>query len=166
MTSAANGQREKRSGARHSFHYPFHPVLWLGLGVGSIAWLQPERLQRTLSFEWQHRLFTVSLFFVSSDGQPSWFYMYRRGGRRVFFTIIRPPSTFDIHPQAKLGTFETKMAARCAKSSISTILRKKQWAVFSLLVTLCEWLTSSSRAIKNLNSTPSPLLYSFMAHGS
>ena len=165
MTSAANGQREKRSGARHSFHYPFHPVLWLGLGVGSIAWLQPERLQRTLSFEWQHRLFSLPFFRIERPAAILVLYVPKRQASG-FFTITRPLSTFDSHPQAKLGTFETKMAARCAKSSISTILRKKQRAVFSLLVTLCEWLTSSSRAIKNLNSTPSPLLYSFMAHGS
>ena len=39
-----------------------------------------------------------------------------------------PPSLsrFDAHLQAKLGTFETKMAARSAKRSISTILRKNR----------------------------------------
>ena len=39
---------------------------------------------------------------------------------------LPPLSRFDAHLQAKLETFETKMAARSAKRSISTILRKNR----------------------------------------
>ena len=55
------------------------------------------------------------------------------GGGREARKISRPPkpssaprplSTFDNHPQARLGTFETMMATHNAKRSISTILRK------------------------------------------
>lgn len=62
------------------------------------------------------RLFTVPYFFVRSSGsssnrygRPSWFLMYR-GGRRLGFIAV--------------GEGRRKMAARNAKRSIKTILRK------------------------------------------
>ena len=75
-------------------------------------------------------------------------HLYRGGWRRVYSgvgkeagktetpsiflvssqTVLRPLSGFDTLPQARLGTLETRMVARNAKRSISTILRKS-WAL-------------------------------------
>ena len=48
-------------------------------------------------------------------------------------TVFRPLSRFDTHPQATLGTFETKMAARNDKRFISVIL----WKIRGLLTAKC-----------------------------
>ena len=95
------------------------------------------------------RPFTIPYVIVRSSGSSayrygrlSWVHIYRGVGRRglqqwwwgggaYFFafsrTIPLPLSRFNTHTQAKLRTFETRMAARSAKRAISSFLRKNRW---------------------------------------
>ena len=53
------------------------------------------------------------------------------GGGASSQNVLRPLSRFETHPQAKLRTFEAKLAACTGKRSISTILQKSRgmWTV-------------------------------------
>ena len=93
-----------------------------------------------------YRLLTVLYFsFESSRLSTSWTLPLRaasllshvsRGWAPAFMaqTVSRPLSRFDTHPQARLGTFETKMAALKGRCSIAAILPKNRamWIVQKL----------------------------------
>ena len=85
-------------------------------------------------------------------GRPSCFHLYRGERTSGFIAILvssktvpRPLSRFHTLLQARLGTFETKLAARTGKSPISTMLLKNRglWTVWKTL--RIKWTKSSCK---------------------
>ena len=93
--------------------------------------VKPQRLLTVLYFSlkssrlstsWTLPLRTASLL---SDVSRGWAPAF------IAQTVSRPLSRFDTHPQARLGAFETKMAALKGRCSIVAILPKNRamWMV-------------------------------------
>lgn len=64
---------------------------------------------------------------TGTDGSfkwPSWFHMYWGGEHQV--SVPLPLSRFDTHPQARLGTLETKMAT-CNTKCLIWMIWQKVW---------------------------------------
>ena len=72
------------------------------------------------------------------------------GGEASSQTVLHLLSRFDIHLQAKLETFETKMAARNAGRSISMILWKNSGGVQFQLVAENSWSDCGSFSLSRL----------------